>query len=307
MILSLVMDDQPLFDDLWSYSRQYANDNGLMHWLIGPSGDVQGQGAATDADEDMAWALALADRKWGGAGSLDASYVELARAQVDRIWEHEIYESYGGLVVAGDSWGEQIVFNPSYFAPNQYRLFGVLTDNEAGWNLAIDKGYELLANGLSAELGNLDNGLLPAWADTEGRPSPAFDGASTHYQYDSARIPFRIAQDYCEFGEPRAKALLEKLSNFFSGIGATGIVDGYELDGTPRPENTEPPGIQAALFVGAAGVGAMNDARYQPFVDGVYELLVTKEMLPHSYYYNMSWHVFSLTMLSGNLFDYTQH
>jgi endo-1,4-beta-D-glucanase Y len=307
MILSLVMDDQALFDDLWRYSQMYVNGNGLMHWLISASGSVEGEGAATDADEDMAYALALAAHKWGGGGALDASYADLALAQIDRIWEHEIYESYDGLVVAGDSWGEQVVFNPSYFAPNQYRLFGRLTGNVEGWQLAIDKGYELFAAGLSAELGNLENGLLPAWANTEGQPSPAFDGAPTHYQYDSARIPFRIAQDYCEYGEPRAKALLEKLSNFFSAPGASGIVDGYELDGTPRPANTAPPGIQSALFVGAAGVGAMNDPVYQPFVDDVYALLVTKEMLPHSYYYNMSWQVFSLVMLSGNLFDYTLH
>lgn len=307
MILSLVMDDQELFDDLWRYSQQYLNENGLMNWLISASGNVDGQGAATDADEDMAYALALAARKWGGGGALDTSYDELARAQIGRIWEHEVFESYGDLVIPGDSWGERIAFNPSYFAPNQYRLFGRLTGNEDGWQRAIDKGYELCEAGLSADLGNLENGLLPAWADADGRPSPAFDGAPTHYQYDSARIPFRIGQDYCEYGEPRAKALLQKLSNFFSGIGAESIVDGYELDGTPRPDNTEPPGIQSALFVGAAGVGAMNDASYQPFVDDVYALLVTKEMLPPSYYFNLSWQVFSLVMMSGNLFDYTLH
>ena len=68
--------------------------------------------------------------------------------------------------------------------------------------------------------------------------------------------------------------------------------------------------MQSALFVGAAGVGAMSDATYQPFVNAVYTRLVTQPdslMLPKSYYYNLSWKVFSLLMMTGNLFDYTLH
>lgn len=307
MILAVVMDDQPLHDDLWNYSQKYVNGNGLMNWEVGADGNItmQGMGAATDADEDIAWALALADKKWGGRGSLNADYLTLAKAQIERIWNHEVDHGRGGLLLAGDSWGAAVPYNPSYFAPNQYRLFGKLTGNIDGWNRVIDKGYEMLDKSLTASSGNAENGLVPAWTDVNGVPTPAFMGAPTHYQYDSARTPFRIGQDYCDFGEPRAKAYLAKTSNFFSGLGASNIVDGYALNGMPRAENTMPVGVQAALFVGAAGVGAMSDARFQPFTDDVYNLLVTKDMFPPSYYFNMSWHVFSLLMMTGNLFDYT--
>lgn len=307
MILALVMDDQPLFDDLWKYSQKYLNKNGLMNWHVGKDGMLLGEGAATDADEDMAWALALADKKWSGQGSQSAPYLTLAKQQIEKIWNHEVDHGRGELLLAGDSWGEMVVFNPSYFAPNQYRLFGKISGNTAGWNKVIDKNYEMLNKSLSASNGNQENGLVPAWTNDAGVPTPAFMGAPTHYQYDSARMPFRIAQDYCDFGEPRAKAYLAKTSAFFSGIGASKIVDGYNLNGMPRPENTMPVGIQAALFVGAAGVGAMSDAKYQSFVDEVHVLLGTKEMFPPSYYFNMSWQVFSLFMMTGNLFDYTLH
>ena len=46
--------------------------------------------AATDADEDMAFALVMADRQWGGAGSLDRSYLDYARELIDDIWTYEI-------------------------------------------------------------------------------------------------------------------------------------------------------------------------------------------------------------------------
>jgi endo-1,4-beta-D-glucanase Y len=305
MILAVVMGDQDVFDDLWKYSQTKLNERGLMHWLIFPDGTVQGQGAATDADEDMAWALVMADRKWGGSGTLDAPYIDLAKAQIQKIWDHEVDHSRGDLLLAGDSWGPVTAFNPSYFAPNQYRLFGRVTANEAGWGRVIDKGYSVLAAGLKAELGNLDNGLLPAWSSEGGDPNQPFENAPTHYQYDSARIPFRIGQDFCDYGEPRAKTHLDKQSAFFSGIGAPNIVDGYNLDGTARAENTMPAGVQSALFVGAAGVGAMSASGNLAFVDATYQLLVTKEMLPRSRYFNLSWQVLSLLMMTGNLYDYT--
>jgi hypothetical protein len=66
-----------------------------------------------------------------------------------------------------------------------------------------------------------------------------------------------------------------------------------------------PPGVQSALFVGAAGVGAMSASTHLAFVDATYQLLVTKEMLPRSRYFNLSWQVLSLLLMTGNLYDYT--
>jgi len=306
MIFAVVFGDQDMFDKFWKYAQGHANQNGLMGWRVQPDGSVNGMagdaGAATDADEDMAWALILASKKWGGSGSIGMPYLDAARAQIDRIWNHEVDHGRGELLIAGDSWGVTLANNPSYFAPNQYRRFAEVSGNQ-GWMTVIDKNYQMLNATLTQERGNLQNGLAPAWSDEYGNPAMPFMGAPSHYQYDSARIPFRIAQDYCDFGEPRAKEYLDKTSAFFSGVGAANIVDGYDLNGAPRGEHALP--TQSALFVGAAGVGAMSDASHLAFVDATYQLLVTKEMLPESYYYNLCWQVFSLLMMSGNLYDYT--
>jgi endo-1,4-beta-D-glucanase Y len=306
MIFAVVFDEQDMFDRFWKYSQAHVNQNGLMNWRVQPDGSVNTQagdgGAATDADEDIAWALVMADKKWGGSGSLGMPYIDLAKAQIGRIWEHEVDHGRGELLIAGDSWGPTVAHNPSYFAPNQYRRFAAVTGN-MGWLTVIEKNYAMLASTLTSQRGNANNGLVPAWTDANGNPSMPFMGAPTHYQYDSARMPFRIAQDWCDFGEPRAKAYLDKTSAFFSGVGASNIVDGYDLDGSPRPEHPLP--TQSALFVGAAGVGAMSAQQHQAFVDATYQLLVTKEMLPESYYYNLCWQVFSLAMMTGNLYDYT--
>ena len=95
-----------------------------------------------------------------------------------------------------------------------------------------------------------------------------------------------------------------KTSSFFSAVGASGIEDGYELDGTPRPEH---PGEQSAAFVGPAGVGAMAGAEYQDFLDDTYRLLVSGNLLCGGQYYDESWTVLSLLMMTGNFLDYTKY
>ena len=101
----------------------------------------------------------------------------------------------------------------------------------------------------------------------------------------------------------RAKTYLDKVTSFFKGVGASMIVDGYDLNGAARAENPLP--AQSALFVGGAGVGAMSAATNQTFVNDVYSLFLTKELRPPSYYYNVSWEVFVLLMMTGNLYDYS--
>jgi hypothetical protein len=306
MLIAVAMDDQPLFDDLWKYSQLWKNEHGLMHWYINAAGtQVLGNGGATDSDEDIAWALVMAERQWGGAGSVGTSYLELARAQIQRIWDWEIDHTRGDLLLPGDAWGSNIVFNPSYFAPHQYRLFGQVTGQTAEWNRVIDTGYRILAASLNQASGNATNGLVPAWCDENGVPKSPNNGGATNYQYDSARTPFRIGQDYCYSGEPRAATYLAKVSSFFSGVGAGNIVDGYDLNGTPHPDPDSPSGSpQSAVFVGSAAVGAMHAPGFASFMGDAYGRVATGELLARSRYYNLSWTTLTLLMLTGNLVEY---
>jgi endo-1,4-beta-D-glucanase Y len=303
MLIAVYMNDQPLFDELWKYEQLWLNGNGLMDWYINAAGTERlGSGAASDADEDMAWALLMADRQWGGRGSMNSSYLELARRQIDLIWQHEIHESK--LLKPGDAWGDWDTINPSYFAPSYYRAFGEVTGNTAAWEAVIKTVYDTIDNALNETNGNTLNGLVPAWCTSRGAPRSVFAGAPTHYQYDSCRTPFRIALDYCLRGEPRAKAYVAKTSQFFSAIGARNIVDGYDLDGTPRPAN---PSGQSATFVGPAAVGAMADPAHRSLLEEGYAAVATYELLAGGEYYDGSWTVLSLLVLSGNFLDYTQH
>ena len=306
MLIAVMFDDQAMFDGFWTYARCFLNKSGLMDWYIAPDGQKPlAVGAASDADEDMAWALVMADRQWGGSGSLGETYASIARRLIDAIYETEVdHDRYADMFLPGDDWRGRDVFNPSYFAPNQYRLFGEVSGKVDAWRRVVDRGYEVLERSLNDASGNRHNGLVPAWCDSSGSPVEAFPGAMKNYQYDSARTPFRMAQDFAFYRDERARAYLAKTSAFFAGVGAEALVDGYTLDGKPAPDPRSPaqnPG--SAVFVACAAAGAMHDPSYADFVDAAYARVRTGRLLTRSRYYNHCWTVLGLLMLTGNLIE----
>ena len=303
MLIAVYLNDQQLFEAFWQYVKLHLNANGLMDWEIAPDGSVSGAGAATDGDEDMAFALVMADRQWGH-GNLTESYLDSARRLIDAIWVHEVDHEHGDVLLPGDSWSADAPLNPSYFAPAYYRTFGTVTGKVAEWNRVVASSYDVIERSLSATNGNATNGLVPAWCDQNGVPKVPFDGGPTHFQLDACRTPFRIGQDYCWTGEPRARAYLAKISAFYSGVGAANIVDGYELDGTPRPQNAMDD-TQAAAFVGPAVVGAMSGTEWNTLRDEGYARVASLKLTAGTTYYQDSWMVLSLLMATGNFNDLT--
>lgn len=303
LLLAVYMDDQSTFDEIWKYEQLYLNENGLMHWEISKEGTVIGTGAALDGDEDMAWALVMADRQWGGQGSLDRTYIEYAIDLINAMWEHEIDHTRNDMPLPGDGWGNADITNISYFAPAYYRVFGQVTGQEEAWNRVIDTSYTIIEASLSAQNGNADNGLVPAWCTSSGEPVEAFSGAPLHFQNDSTRTPFRVGQDYCYYGEPRALSYMEKITSFYLSVGVDNIVDGYELDGTPRPDFGTS-GLGSASFVGPAAVGASYGSAGQAFVDEAYAALITQELTAGTIYYQKSWAALSLLMMTGGFYEF---
>ncbi|HZU83037.1 MAG TPA: glycosyl hydrolase family 8 [Polyangiaceae bacterium] len=322
MLLAVYMNDQQLFDGLWKYEQSHLGScppqpgvcpaMELMDWYISADGTMAlGTGGATDADEDMAFALVMADKQWGGQGSLAKSYRQYALDQIAAVWVLEVFQS---MFLKPGTWGDSSTLNPSYFAPAYYRVFkqygGNLPNGDSGmswnpnWDAIIDSSYAVIDASLNAANGNQNDGLVPAWCTNGGAPNGAaiMGGNATNYQYDSCRTPFRIALDWCWNAEPRAQAYLAKTSGFFSGIGVANIVDGYALNGTPQPQN---PGKQSAAFIGPATVGAMSSASYQPFVNDGYAAVATGKLLAGGAYYEESWTTLSLLMMTANFLNYS--
>jgi endo-1,4-beta-D-glucanase Y len=303
MLIAVYMNEPMAFDQLWKYEQQNLDARGLMNWEINPAGTgptAQGAGAASDGDEDMAFALVMADKKWGGSGSLNDTYLNSAKKQIDLIWQYEVDHTLGDVLIPGDQFGGGQVINISYFAPAYYRVFGEVTGKTAEWTRVVDASYQALSAALNAANGNLENGLVPAWSTPGGTPmAPSGTSHPTNHQLDSSRTPFRIGQDYCWFNEPRALAYLQKISQFYGAVGAANIVDGYELGGTPSSGAS----LHLAAFVGPAGVGAMGTTQATLLGQSYAALVTPPGLLGGSLYYNESWSVLSLLMLNGRMLN----
>jgi hypothetical protein len=327
MIIAVYMGDHTLFDNLWKYEQAHLDPNGLMNWSIDSSGNTTsgngmtlGGGGATDADEDMAWALAMADKQWGSGGTLN--YLNLAKTQIGAIWNHEVYSSK--LAGPGDSWGPTNLFNDiniSYFAPAYYRLFKQL-DGSHDWDAVNTTVYDTIfgagdngTGALNTSNKNTTNGLVPGWCTSTGGSSSA---GPFNYQYDACRTPFRIGIDWClnstsaasaatAINPARAQKYVKLTTSFFSGVGASAIVDGYNMDGTVASGANPVSKGQSAAFLGPAGVGAMGSGNSaQSFLDATYTLLKGDNLFIGGEYYDSSWTVMSLLMMTGNFLDYTQ-
>jgi len=307
MLIAAYMNDQALFDNLWKYERHWVDGAGLMNWYILADGSglgPNGSGGATDADEDMAFALVMADRQWGGQGSLDKPYRQYAVDQIRSIWRGEIQDSK--LPKPGE-WGGWNTVNISYFAPAYYRVFATLDPSDA-WKDVVTTVYDTIDFAVNTANGNQNNGLVPAWCDdSHGSPCKPISiniPNDTGYQYDSCRTPFRIGIDWCWNAEPRAQKYVALTSAFFSAAGVQNIADTYSLDGAPRPQH---PGGHSAAFIGPAGVGAMSSPTYSQFLNDAYAGVATRTYLAGGTYYEESWTVMSLLMMTASFLDYTQY
>jgi endo-1,4-beta-D-glucanase Y len=328
MLIAVYMGDQSLFDNLWLYEQgNLDSTTGLMNWAPNGPDPNSCRGPAPDADEDMAFALVMADKQWGGQGTLSKSYKDSAVSQIQAIWHWEITNwkwMAAGRTVDQQGWANNAQENISYFAPAFYRTFAQVdpkacakgvdasTGNCDGWWGVIDQSYATIGDALNSANGNQANGLVPGWCDdSHGAPCSATAQASSsqpfYYQYDACRTPFRVGLDAAWNTYAQAHSYVALTTSFFAPIGAAQIVDGYNLDGTSHAKT---PGAHSAAFIGPATVGAMTlpgdaDAS-STLVDEGYALLVQDSAFAGGEYYESSWTVMSLLMLTGNFLDYTQ-
>lgn len=295
MLIAVYMADQALFDSLWSYEQvpSHLDKNGLMNWLVTASDTVAGTGGATDADEDMAWALVMADKQWPNQG-----YIDKAKAQIDLVSSLELNPNTS-LVKWGDNSNTPTV-HPDYFSPAYYRVFGAVTGNTSGWNGAISAGYALLAASHNAT-----TGLVPDLCMASGAPTA--NARDAVYGYDACRTPWRLGIDWCFNASADAHGILTLMASYFAGVGAAGIRGPVALDGTTsstampyaNPEFTGPAGIAGMVSSSASGQTFLDQAFSRTF-----NQVQQSSAMPN--YFGASVGLISMLVMSGNFVDYTQ-
>ncbi len=278
MLAAVYMGDRTTFDGLWAYAQAHFDMAGMMNWHLNADGSVAsgGTGSATDADEDMAWALIMASGQWSSP-----DYYAAGKKLAGAIMFNEV--AGDGMLTPGDQWGSTNKTYPDYFSPAYFRVFKAVTGN-ANWDIVIKRNYEILA----AVSGT--DGLVPDSTTT----SYDLSGA---YKYDACRAPWRIGMDYCFNGTAEAKTYLDKIGTFFDGVGVANIGDGYTLTGM---RTSDYPNM---AFIGPAGVAGM--AGHQKLLDDAFTFGATGNGGTTGYF-QQTLRVVTMLVMSGNFVDYTQ-
>jgi endoglucanase len=242
LMLAAATGDGTSFDLVWDWTRtNLQRPDGLFAWRW-QDGRVADDNPATDADIDIAGALATA------ADRLDRPELrDEARRVAAAVLDHETAQVADRLVFVAGPWASpDRVVNPSYLA-------GCGAADLA--DVSGDRRWSKAAGDTRALVRSLArDGLPPDWAtvDHDGAAQPVAGPDDLQgpgrYGLDAARIPARLAA--CPAGRPIAADLWNRIRH----LDDDGAATAYTLDGRRAAAGQHPVGlVGAAAAAQAAG------------------------------------------------------
>lgn len=289
MLRALQMNDRVAFDNVWLWTKnnlQHKSDS-LFSWQV--KIDDKGinhfydNNSATDGDEDIAYALLQAGKKWN-----DRNYGVQASKVIDSLWNKVVVERNGMLYVlsaeAGTKIDGDILINPSYLAPANYRAFQAV-DKKHNWNKVANDSLTLLSN-LQA---NSKAGLISNWIGI--KPDGSFISAEkfnvsdpNNFGYDAFRINWRLAADKQNI---QAEKILRGFESFYKGkLESEGkILASYDLEGNGTSQFSD-----VAPSAGAyIGLKSLNS----PYADQIYKIDIQGRYHKNGAYWGQSYNYYS--------------
>ncbi|HMS96044.1 MAG TPA: glycosyl hydrolase family 8 [Tabrizicola sp.] len=290
LILVLMAEHDPeaqrLFDAMLAYRDDHpaASDPGLMAWRQvegcdnAPDG---GDNTATDGDLDIAYALVLADRQWGGYRD---RALQVMQATLDRVKSRE-----GDFLTIGD-WANDSEAHrggtrSSDFMPTHFCTFAKASKDET-WMAILDATYAII-DAAAPEPTGLTPDFITGLPDAPRPALPEFlegkdDGA---HSWNAVRTPWRLALDDILTGESRARRRLLLLNAFVrqaTGGDPLRIADGYALDGMAL----NPDWDGGMVFTSMFAVSAMVDPSAPDWLDALWARMVETPVTDEGYYGN---------------------
>ncbi len=191
--------DRSRFDQIyhWSVNNLQTRGDKLFSWQWGPRKDgswgVMDKTAASDADQDIAFALLMAYKAWG-----DDRYRTEALAILNDLWRLETVQTPIGRVMLPGDWPRsdpkaEYQINPSYFAPYAYRVFAE-ADKAHPWADLISTSYKI--TGEAAAMTRTR--LVPDWvalSPQTGTIRLYTEDARSDFGYEAIRTYWRFAVD----------------------------------------------------------------------------------------------------------------
>lgn len=237
---------------------------------------VNGGDAATDGDMDVAYALLLADRQWGSAGTYN--YKQLAIRHINAIKRSEINPTTK-LLRPGD-WAttsdpRYYVTRSSDWMADHFRAFRKATGDSA-WD-TIRTAHQNLITRMQQNFAP-NTGLLPDFVEnTNSTPRPPAgkvledELGDGKYWWNACRVPWRIGADAATSGDSASLTAARKLNSWVrskTGGNPDNIRVGYQLNGTQLS------GEVSAAFTAPFAVAATTDSGSQAWLDALWNKMV---------------------------------
>ena len=231
LLVALYEDDREGFDRLLEGAERTMWNGKWYDWRVDPHHEKIGFGAASDAEQDIAAALILADRKWACP-----SCRERAQQMLDSMWENGMIDMSSGYVLPGYHWGGDAFLNPSYFAPAWYRLYQEFDAHKDrhDWQWVIDTSYNVLLKSPGAQYG-----LVPDWMTADGNFVSGSDmgynayGDGRYMFKDGIRVLWRIGTDL--LWNPHESRASSVMTNAYHFIGTIARANFYQMNGSLVP------------------------------------------------------------------------
>lgn len=292
LLLAVLQNDQATFDKIFIAANKFMWNGTTYDWKISTAGERWGTNGATDADEDIALALILADKlQAAGTWSANTTYAPKAQTMINLIYDKETVNSY---LKPGDVWGGPDTMNLSYFAPTWYRIFDEYETINHNWTGVIDKQYDILLTTAKKY-----NGLIPDWQDQYGNQV----NGSWGMRYDGIRVPWRIGLDAVVHKDSRATQYVDLVTPYVMNKGGASQVKMYSIpDGSAIEWHNE-----LAVAMWAAGAIGGSNTTYRDQLSSELKNMYLPSIQAfgtwdkaHLYYFNQSLAMLGAAVIDGS-------
>jgi endo-1,4-beta-D-glucanase Y len=282
------MNDPATFAKAWQWTKTNMRrpHDRLLAWQWDEKQGIVGIDSATDADQDIAYALLLAGQKWN-----NPAYTADGLAIINDLWRISVKKIRGHYYLSPGTWsgfhGDYLSLDPSYFAPYVYRKFAEYDKPHAeGWNALADDIYDTLEDCTTLT----KPGLPPNWCGVkyldDGGPLIVFsdrqgEGASD-FSYDAFRVYWRMSMDAAlspSPGKERARNYLHSHPFLLQYWRQHRLMpEGFTAEGAPRGQETSGFAMGPALVL-SHFENPVNDA-------ALYQAMLAPQYNSQGYWFN---------------------
>ncbi|WP_338216075.1 glycosyl hydrolase family 8 [Companilactobacillus muriivasis] len=276
---------QKTFNQLTRYyvRHQISSDNPLMAWRQNHKGIVmtstkEEKTSATDGDLDIAYALILADERWGSKG--EVKYNRLADKLLAAIKKKEINPTTKLPKVGDWATGQKsaTLVRTSDLMTAYFRKFASYT-NDGSWTkvaqnsqIVLKKLSDQQATGLMADFVTITGTKLKTGKIGTKEVASEHDN---QYGFNACRVPWRVAYDYQIYHSQSSKRIVKKMCRFFADQKKITAI--YKLNGEPVEKYTNDAFTTPVAYAGQVVANPELKARYAQILTGK---MSTKDYYP---------------------------